>query len=381
MVALARWDIFCSVVDNFGDVGVCWRLARQLAADFGLEVRLWIDDLSALHRIWPEARIDVEQQRLASVTVRRWPPNDLPFTSAELPDVVIEAFACELPMGYRAAMTGASVPPVWVNLDYLTAESWIEGCHGLASQVGPLQRYFFFPGFTPTVGGLLREHDLLAQRDRFDATQQQRFLDSCGIARQEGERLLSLFSYETASLGSLVRALRASPTRWRLIVPEGRALAALEAVLGSSLPPPGSSFTDGGMSLQRIDFLRQDDYDRLLWCCDFNIVRGEDSFVRAQWAARPLLWHIYPQGDDAHKQKLDAFLDRYLVGVDGATADLVRRCWRGWSAGESLPLDALLTQGLGDMTRHAGAWAAEIAAEPDLATQLVRFCATKALGV
>ena len=26
------WDIFCSVVDNFGDIGVTWRLARQLVA-------------------------------------------------------------------------------------------------------------------------------------------------------------------------------------------------------------------------------------------------------------------------------------------------------------------------------------------------------------
>ena len=26
------WDIFCQVIDNHGDVGVCWRLARELAA-------------------------------------------------------------------------------------------------------------------------------------------------------------------------------------------------------------------------------------------------------------------------------------------------------------------------------------------------------------
>jgi hypothetical protein len=23
-----HWDIFCRVIDNFGDIGVCWRLAH-----------------------------------------------------------------------------------------------------------------------------------------------------------------------------------------------------------------------------------------------------------------------------------------------------------------------------------------------------------------
>ena len=41
------WDIFCSVVDNFGDIGVCWRLARRLSAGLGQQVRLWVDDLAA----------------------------------------------------------------------------------------------------------------------------------------------------------------------------------------------------------------------------------------------------------------------------------------------------------------------------------------------
>ena len=26
------WDLFCRVIDNHGDLGVCWRLARDLAA-------------------------------------------------------------------------------------------------------------------------------------------------------------------------------------------------------------------------------------------------------------------------------------------------------------------------------------------------------------
>ncbi|HET9045379.1 MAG TPA: elongation factor P maturation arginine rhamnosyltransferase EarP, partial [Casimicrobiaceae bacterium] len=44
-MAAQRWDVFCKVVDNFGDAGVCWRLARQLVAEHDLAVTLWIDVL------------------------------------------------------------------------------------------------------------------------------------------------------------------------------------------------------------------------------------------------------------------------------------------------------------------------------------------------
>ena len=42
-----QWDVFVRVIDNYGDVGVCWRLACGLAAR-GEQVRLWLDDLTAL---------------------------------------------------------------------------------------------------------------------------------------------------------------------------------------------------------------------------------------------------------------------------------------------------------------------------------------------
>ena len=41
------WDIFCTVIDNYGDIGICWRLARQLRVDDGQRVRLWVDDLTS----------------------------------------------------------------------------------------------------------------------------------------------------------------------------------------------------------------------------------------------------------------------------------------------------------------------------------------------
>ena len=117
-------DIFCTVVDNYGDAAVCWRLARQLATEHGWKIRLWIDDPAPLAQLAPD-------YGNGPVSVRLW-PNPWPTAGLadDAADVVIEAFACELPPAYVEAMAARSRPPVWLNLEYLSAESWVAGCHG-----------------------------------------------------------------------------------------------------------------------------------------------------------------------------------------------------------------------------------------------------------
>ena len=88
---MASWDIFCCVVDNYGDIGVTWRLARQLAGEHGQAVRLWVDDLNAFARLCPEADPALPNQRQAGVEVRHWPAQ---WEDTPAADVVIEAFAC-----------------------------------------------------------------------------------------------------------------------------------------------------------------------------------------------------------------------------------------------------------------------------------------------
>ena len=91
-----RWDIFCKVIDNYGDVGVTWRLARQLAAEHGRAVRLWVDDLESLERLCPGVDPQVDSQTAHGVEVRRW---DHHAAAARPANVVIEGFGCELPTG------------------------------------------------------------------------------------------------------------------------------------------------------------------------------------------------------------------------------------------------------------------------------------------
>jgi uncharacterized repeat protein (TIGR03837 family) len=376
-----RWDIFAKVVDNYGDAGVCWRLARELASAHDFAVTLWLDDPAPLARIAPGICADHDTQRVDGVTLRRWAePMPLP---RDLPDVVVEGFGCGLPDAYVEAMAVRAPPPVWFVLEYLSAEAWVEGTHGLVSPHPrlPLTRWFWFPGFTPKTGGLLRERGLLAARDAFraDRTGQAALWRKLGLPMPDVDPAnglrVSLFCYPNPALPALLNAWADAETPITCVVPEGVAAGALDAWTGGALPHPlGPPFVRGRLSLAVVPFVAQDDYDRLLWACDVNFVRGEDSFVRAQWAARPFAWHIYPQAEDAHRAKLDAFLDRYATGLEPAAAAAVRRFWRAWNgaadAGPIGPAWLDFAAVRPQLVRHGSRWSAHLSALPELAESL-----------
>lgn len=371
---MARWDIFCSVLDNYGDIGVTWRLARQLAAEQGHAVRLWVDELNAFERLCPAANPGAESQLCSGVEVRRWRE---PFPAVEPAEVVIEAFACQLPPSYIEAMTASGARRLWLNLEYLSAEDWVTGCHGLPSpQPGGLQKFFFFPGFVAGTGGLLREGELLERRRAFqaDASAQQAFLQSLGVVRAAGARLISLFAYENAGLAGWLDALAADSQPTQLLVPLGKVLVDLQAWLGEAQLQPDHRHRRGTLQIHVLPFVAQDDYDRLLWCCDFNAVRGEDSFIRAQWAGRPLLWHIYPQDEGAHWDKLEAFLAVYSADLPPDAATAQARLWRAWNAAEGMATAwPALASALPALQQHAELWCDQQAARADLATALEQF--------
>lgn len=370
----ARWDIFCSVVDNYGDIGVTWRLARQLVAEHGCDVRLWVDDLRAFERMCPEIDVQRDQQSQAGVEVRHWPAE---WTGATAADVVIAAFACQLPPDYMEAMAERERPPLWMNLDYLSAEDWVVGCHRLPSvKFKGVQKYFFFPGFRPGTGGLLREAGLLEQRRAFqqDTAAQHQFLHDMGIVPVAGARLISLFAYENAGLAAWLDVLSTGGYATHLLVPEGRILGDVQRWLGAEGLAVGDVHQRDALTVQVLPFVRQAQYDRLLWCCDFNAVRGEDSFVRAQWAGRPLLWHIYRQDEDIHLDKLDAFLELYTAALSPAARAALIALWQAWNTDGDMALCwKMLAEHWPELNQHAESWCLEQALQADLATALVQF--------
>ncbi|MDB5946743.1 MAG: hypothetical protein JWQ33_1769 [Ramlibacter sp.] len=343
------WDIFCRVIDNHGDIGVCWRLARCLAG-CGESVRLWADDTSALAWMAPAGT--------PGVVVADWRADrDFP----EPGDTVIEAFGCDLPARFAGRMAERPQPPCWINLEYLTAESFAQRAHGLPSPVlsGPgagLTKRFFYPGLSAGTGGLIREPDLIARQLRFDRGA---WLRGIGIDPAKG-RTISLFCYEPAALPQLVQQLRQAPEPVQLLVTAGRATTAIRTL------PPAQTDADAAGSMLTVTclpLLTQQEYDHLLWACDFNFVRGEDSLARALWAGRPFCWQIYPQEDGAHHAKLEAFLD-WLDAPPGW-----RQFHRGWNGlrPELPPLDPIAWLACAQAARD------RLLAQDDLVTQLLRF--------
>jgi uncharacterized repeat protein (TIGR03837 family) len=378
-----RWDVFCTVIDNFGDVGVCWRLARQLAGEHGLNVRLFVDALPALARLAPSIDAARDVQRVDDVDVRRWAGPQRATAIADPGEAVIEAFGCGLPEPYLSAMSARARQPVWVNLEYLSAEGWIEGCHGLASRHPrlPLTRHFFFPGFTVASGGLLRERELFARRDAFlaDASAQGELWRRIGVRAPDPKtRIVSLFCYPKAPVASLLSAWADGHEPILALVPDGVAASAIDAWSDGAIRGAGQQMRRRALTLACIPFLSQEDYDRLLWRCDLNFVRGEDSFVRAQWAARPLVWQPYPQSENAHRLKLEAFLDRYTERLVADAAQALRAFALSWNGGgDQKTAWSALDQVYGELSAHAQAWAPSIAGLPDLASKLVRFCSAR----
>jgi uncharacterized repeat protein (TIGR03837 family) len=310
--SLVTCDIFCHVIDNYGDIGVCWRLARALAQEAGWRMRLICDDLNAFARLCPGfSSLPFDQD---GIQLFAW--NQPPANSA---DVVIEAFACTLPKLTVQAMRQRPVPPLWINLEYLSAEDWVEGCHGLPSPDphSGLNKIFIFPGFNRKTGGLIREAGLEQAREAWlhDPQKRSQLLRSWGVANPQALTVL-LFHYPNRALHSWLQYWEHDPRPVNLLVPS----SAVQAQLRQTALPITVQFT----ALPDLDQRR---FDTLLWSCDWLFVRGEDSFVRAQWAGKPFMWQIYPQNDQAHEVKLQAFHHRYCVGMP----PVARHAWETFS--------------------------------------------------
>lgn len=353
------WDIFCRVIDNYGDIGVCWRLAAGLATR-GERVRLWVDDASALGWIAPEGAPGVE--------VRPWTQ---PFQTGDwVPgDILVEAFGCEIApeflTSYAEQTRAKGRKAAWINLEYLSADGFADRSHGLPSPVmtGPgagLSKHFFYPGFSAATGGLLREPDLAARQARFDRSA---WLRQQGIEFQ-GERLVSLFCYEPPTLGELLDKLATGAQAIRLLITTGRSAAAVSACIEEKNRSHPTWNQHKALSFFYLPALTQHDFDHLLWACDLNFVRGEDSLVRALWANKPFVWQIYPQHDDAHHRKLEAFLD-VLHAPHSLRA--FHHVWNGMSQ------LALPTLALPQWQQTVTSARNQQLAQVDLVTQLMRF--------
>lgn len=379
---MPSFDIFSRVIDNFGDAGVCWRLARQLqqtladastAPGTSLDpekntIRLFIDDLSRLAALVPQVNPDLAIQTIQGVQIHHWScAEHVSYTAT----VVVEAFGCDLPTGYQHIMPDYT--RLWINLEYLSAEPWVTEWHGLPSlQPNGLPKFFFFPGFTRQTGGLLREPDLTDRHQAWQtrANARRDVLVSLGLSDSalrlidEDALLILLFGYADKPLDELIKGLEQASRHAVILIPAHDK----HNLHGTQ---------NDNVHVEFIPFVPQYDFDTLLWCCDINAIRGEDSLVRSLWAGHPMIWHIYPQPDNAHHAKLEAFL------AVTPLPEAVKQLMRAWNqVADTAMISSLVAECIQPDTfrswRNAmQTYSTHLATEPALVTRLLEFCAKK----
>ena len=313
--SMAEAWVFVRVIDNYGDAGVGWRLSCLLAEYLHMHVRLWIDDTDALNKLLPAP------EKQARITIEAWQGDAMmqqQLSAAADPVLVIETFGCELPPQVLERMRQCR--PLWLNWEYLTAEDWAVGLHAMSSlQPNGLEKYFWFMGIDADSGGLLREPDYLAEREKFrqQPMLQQAFRQEYGLPLQHTGQLWLVFAYTSGQWAQWMAMWQQADTLVTLWLAGGQVIESLRAaklIAPEELQQEGDICELGNVTLVRIPFVPQAAFDRLLWLADAAIVRGEDSFVRALWAGLPFFWHIYRQDDDVHLQKLHSFWFKAMQG-------------------------------------------------------------------
>jgi uncharacterized repeat protein (TIGR03837 family) len=370
------WDIFCKVVDNYGDAAICWRLARQLRLEHGIDVRLWVDDPATLHALCPQVETGRVTQKVSGINVHWWQSE---WHGVAPGDVIIEAFGSGVPDAFVESVASSPRRALWVVLEYLSAESWVPSHHGLPSpHRSGIPRYFYFPGFVDGTGGVLHERELAARRAAFNDEAQRRMWRALGSDAPAADAIVAtVFAYENAPLSEMLFAWEQSGRQIVAAIPLGRTNDALAQHYSLEDVHAGQRLQRGSLEVRVLPFVAQRTYDDLLWSADINFVRGEDSFVRAQWAEKPFVWNIYPQPDGVHWTKLRSFLELYSVSLDKMATETLQDLWRAWNGAADISVHDAWRDFLAcrpALESRAGTWARQLETMPDLASKLVQFC-------
>ena len=283
-------DIFCQVIDNYGDVGVAYRLAREFKRVYpNKKLRFIINQMEELNLIKKSEEIEIiTYQDISKIE-----------NSA---DLIIESFGCEIPKEYmdRALKNSKLI----INLEYFSAEDWVDDFHLQESFLGEnLKKYFFIPGLSKKSGGILLDNEFLERKKKVTKNKGY-YLKKIGI-NEKYDLIGSVFSYEK-NFDFLIEELKKLDKKILLLI------------LSEKTQKNFIKYFDNVNNYDKIKFMKlpfftYDKYEELLALCDFNLVRGEDSFVRALLLGKPFLWHIYPQEGNTHIKKLESFLEKYCL--------------------------------------------------------------------
>lgn len=314
---LKTLDIFCEIIDNYGDIGVVYRTAKELQKIFPeSKIRVFLNRLDEFKKINSQV-IDLPSQNIDGIeyiTFDYLRDNANKLLTAQ---VIIEAFGCQIPEEYIEIAYDNS--ELLINLEYLSAEDWIEDFHLQSSPLGrgKLKKVFFMPGFTEKSGGVIADSNYLERIQRVLENKEfyeKKYLSD--IEDRENKIVGTLFSYEK-NFTPLLEDLKKLDKDVVILAMGEKTQDSLRKILKNfSIEDFRNSLKYGKIEIRFLNFLNQEEYEELINIVDFNFVRGEDSFIRAVLTGKPYMWHIYCQEEYAHMDKIEGFLDKYRKVIE-----------------------------------------------------------------
>lgn len=297
-------DIFCHCIDNFGDAGVAYRFAKEFKlARPGCRVRVFVDDMGTMRAVAGGVDPLLPVQEYESLTcVNTLSLDDALINTLGVADVMVEMFACHIPKPLMELAYDNS--KLIVNLEYLSAEDWVEDYHLKESLLGrgSVRKFYFMPGFREAAGGLIINSRLQKWREGGEL-----------VFKEDDNQLVgTVFTYERG-FDTLISDLADLGRETALLVFGDKSRRGISATLGrlgvDVLDTRQYKYQYKNIQLLYMPFIDQHSYDALLCCADFNIVRGEDSLARAVLSGRPFIWNAYIQDEKYQLVKVRALLE------------------------------------------------------------------------
>lgn len=301
--------VLCKVVDNYGDVGVVYRLIRQLnRIRPEVNINLVIDDLTSFNKLNDRIIPKKSFQKIDEYSVYDWNNFDFCYerfkeNDGEKLEIILECFQCGRPDWMEKILFEDKLERT-VNIlmiDYLTAEDYAEDFHCLNSltRSSKVKKINFMPGFTNKTGGLTLDEQW-----------------ETPVVRDENGPTL-IFTYER-NWDSLVRALNKSDID-KVFVAQGRGFESfMESVCRVG---------DRKSIYNALSYLNQTDWDKMFKNCSLLFIRGEESMSRACLSGIPFVWHAYPQSDEYQLVKVKALLKRMEKYFTPEDFSLISKVW------------------------------------------------------
>lgn len=308
--------ILCKVVDNFGDIGFVYRLARSLSQhNPQVKLRIVVSDLDSFALLCPEINPKKNFQEVNNWQIFNWNDNKIckDSFSKNFPKLILECFQCGRPQWLEEILFSKNNEENQIcqiiNIDYLTAEEYAETFHCLQSltRSAKVKKINFMPGFTDKTGGLILDKDFMEEKKIF--SEKKLFTNKAGTVFK-----VLCFTYEL-DFFPILKALEKNiqkPIEIDVANGKGKEKFLRDYKYYQEINP------NTKIKINHLPFLKQVDWDKNIFNYDFLFVRGEDSLTRGALSGLPYVWNAYVQEEDYQLVKVDALLELLMPSFLGS---------------------------------------------------------------